>query len=420
MPARSRGPRAKRGPFARRDVSAPARLKSASSRAAGPALLALLLLSGCSSHNTHITFLNPQGPIALAERNHFALVVLMLTIVVVPVLVLTPFFARRYRYGNDATPYRPRWNFSWPIEFAVWGVPIGIVTTLGVWLAQNTVGLDPYRPLPYAGPPLRIQVIGYDWKWLFIYPDQGVASMGVLALPTNRDLAFELTSDTVLQSFFIPALGSQIYAMPGMVTWLHLQAYNPGRYRGLNTQYNGDAFEKQKFTALVMSPGDFDAWVHLVQASGVPMNQANYHILQQRNDLDSTREALGPGGAPIGAIYLKAVSPRLFQDVVASFHMSGHSSAMMNTSPEAPPPPGANLPAPPPPAAAKPAPAPSPGAGSSAPPPAAASSAPPSAAVPAAPSTPTLGPAPPPPPAPGSAPPSPPTLGPTPPSPPKE
>ena len=257
MPARSRGPRAKRGPFARRDVSAPARIKSASSRAAGPALLALLLLSGCSSHNTHITFLNPQGPIALAERNHFALVVLMLTIVVVPVLVLTPFFARRYRYGNDATPYRPRWNFSWPIEFAVWGVPIGIVTTLGVWLAQNTVGLDPYRPLPYAGPPLRIQVIGYDWKWLFIYPDQGVASMGVLALPTNRDLAFELTSDTVLQSFFIPALGSQIYAMPGMVTWLHLQAYNPGRYRGLNTQYNGDAFEKQKIYRTGYEPGGF-------------------------------------------------------------------------------------------------------------------------------------------------------------------
>lgn len=327
---------------ARRDprgAAALTRSKVFSARAAWPALLAPLLLSGCSSHNTHLTFLNPQGPIALAERNHFAIVVLMLMIVVVPVLVLTPFFAFRYRYGVESRPYTPRSDFNWRLEFFIWGVPFGIVTALSVWLAQDTVGLDPYRPLPSDKPPLDIQVVGYDWKWLFVYPDQGVASAGELALPTGRPVRFELTSDTVLQSFFIPALGSQIYAMPGMVTWLNLQADNAGRFRGLNTQYNGDDFEKQRFTALAMSPADFDAWVQKLKATGVPMNEAAYRVLQQRNSLDATREALGGGGAPPGAIYFKDASPKLFQDVVMSFHTSGHSSSMMNTSPEAPPPP---------------------------------------------------------------------------------
>jgi cytochrome o ubiquinol oxidase subunit II len=340
MPTSDRSPPEERAPVAPAGAAAPFRSRAAL-WAAGPALFAPLLLAGCSSAGAHLTFLDPQGPIALAERNHFAIVVLMLLIVVVPVLIMTPFFAWRYRYGNASRPYTPRWDFSWPIEFAVWGVPFGIVTALGVWLAQDTAGLDPYAPLSATDPPLRIQVIGYDWKWLFVYPDQGVASMGELALPAGRELAFELTSDTVLQSFFIPALGSQIYAMPGMVTRLHLRAARPGSFRGENTQYNGEAFEKQRFTAIAMSPADFDAWVGKVQADGIPMTEATYHVVQLRNSLDATREALGGGGAPLGALYFKAAPPTLFQDVVESFHLSAHSSRMKNTSPAAPPPPAA-------------------------------------------------------------------------------
>ena len=337
MPTSDRGPPEKRAPVVACGAATSIRPKPALRRAVWPALFAPLLLAGCSSTNTHITFLNPQGPIALAQRNHFAVVVLMLLIVVVPVLVLTPFFAWRYRYRNERTPYTPRWDFNWPLEFVIWGVPFGIVTALGVWLAQDTVGLDPYKPLS-ADPPLRIQVVGYDWKWLFVYPDQGIASMGELPLPAGREVAFELTSDTVLQSFFIPAIGSQIYAMPGMVTRLHLQADAAGGFLGENTQYNGEGFEKQKFTALAMSPGDFAAWVRRVQANGIPMTKATYHVVQLRNSLDATREALGGGGAPLGALYFKAVSPTLFQEVVQSFHRSAHSSAMKNTRPEAPPP----------------------------------------------------------------------------------
>ncbi len=222
----------------------------------------------------------------------------------------------------------------------IWGVPFAIVTVLGIWLAQDTVGLDPYKPLTPSDQPLRIQVVGYDWKWLFVYPDQGIASMGQLALPRGRELAFELTSDTVLQSFFIPALGSQVYAMPGMVTRLHLKADTLGSSRGLNTQYNGEGFEKQRFTALTMSPDDFDAWVRRVQANGIPMTPATYHVVQLRNSLDATREALGGGGAPLGGLYFEGVSPTLFQDVVESFHpKSAHSSGMKNTRPGIPPPP---------------------------------------------------------------------------------
>jgi cytochrome o ubiquinol oxidase subunit 2 len=370
MPRRRPEKRARARGFAASALSGAARL-----RAAWPALLAPFLLAGCSSHNAHITFLNPQGPIALAERNHFAVVILMVSIVVVPVLVLTPFFAWRYRYGNTSRPYTPTWDFNWTLEFFIWGVPLGIVTTLGVWLAQDTVGLDPYRPLSYD-PPLRIQVIGYDWKFLFVYPDRGVASIGLLALPVGRPLTFVLTSDTVLQSFFIPALGSQLYAMPGMVTRLNLLADTPGDYRGMNTQYNGDSFEKQKFTARAMSPADFDAWVQKVRATGLPLTQSAYHVLQQRNSLDSTREALGSGGAPLGAIYFKDASPKLFQDVVESFHLAKHSSGMMNTSPTAPPPPATRSPAPPPPAAGPSAPAlPPPSKSAAAPPPPASKSA---------------------------------------------
>ena len=288
----------------------------------GQALFASPLLAGCNS-SPHLTFLGPQGPIAAAERTHFIIVGLMMLIVVVPVLVLTPFVAWRYRYGNRSAPYTPRWSFNWPLEIAIWGVPFGVVTALAVWLAQDTTGLDPYRPLPSAGPPLKIDVIGYDWKWLFIYPDYRIASMGELALPAGRPLSLKLTSYTVLQSFFVPALGSQIYAMPGMVTRLHLEAKAPGPLRGENTQYNGKAFEKQKFIAMAMAPADFDAWTRLVEAKGIPMTPETYEAVRARNTIDDLRAAkfaAAAEGAPLGTLYFRDVSPRLLEDVVQSFH----------------------------------------------------------------------------------------------------
>ena len=287
-----------------------------------------LLLSGCSS-SSHLSFLDPQGPVAAAQRTHLIDVVLLMLIVVLPVLVLTPFLAWHYRYRNASSPYTPHWSFSWPLEIAIWGIPIGIVAVLGVCLWINAQALDPYAPLSSDKPPLRIEVVGYDWKWLFIYPDLGIASIGELAFPAGQPLAIELTSDTVMQSFFIPALGSQIYAMAGMVTHLHLQADTPGSFLGENTQYNGDGFYQQKFSARAMTRADFKTWTDLVKATGVPMTSTTYAVIRQRSTVNETQQALSAGRMPPGVLYFSNVPAGLFHDVVRSFHGGLSATAIL-------------------------------------------------------------------------------------------
>ena len=152
---------------------------------------------------------DPQGPVAAAQRQLFFDVIGWMMIVVVPVFVLVPLFAWRYRRKNLSAPYRPQWSFSLPLEFAVWGVPIAIVAILGSLIWSRATPLDPYAALPSAKPPLEMQVVGLDWKWLFIYPEQHIATVGIAAFPADRPIHLSLTSDTVMQSFFIPALGSR-------------------------------------------------------------------------------------------------------------------------------------------------------------------------------------------------------------------
>jgi cytochrome o ubiquinol oxidase subunit II len=282
-------------------------------------LFTLPLLGGCS-RSKHLTFLDPQGPIAAIQRIHLFEIFLLVMIVVLPVLVLTPLFAWRYRYSNESTRYTPNWSFSWPLEIAIWGVPFGIVSVLAVLLWQDTQALDPYAPISSARPPLHVQVVGYDWKWLFIYPDLGIASIGQFAFPADRPLAIDLTSDTVMQSFFIPALGSQIYAMAGMITKLHLKASTAGDFLGENTQYNGDGFQQQDFTAVAMMPDAFNAWTVSVKAKGIPMTPVTYDAIRQRSTVNETREALRADHAPNGVLYFSDVSSSLFQNIVHSFH----------------------------------------------------------------------------------------------------
>jgi cytochrome o ubiquinol oxidase subunit 2 len=236
------------------------------------------------------------------------------------VLILTPLIAWRYRRTNDASRYTPNWTFSRPLEFAIWGVPVAIVAVLAVLLWRNTEALDPYRPLTLDEPPLRVQVVGLDWKWLFVYPDEGIATVGELAFPADRPLALELTTDTVMQSFFIPALGSQIYAMAGMVTRLHLAARGPGRFRGENSQFNGTGFHKQKFTAVAIPPGDFEAWVETVRANGIALDEAAYRVLARRSTPDEAHEALGTSAMPRNLLYFSDVAPDLFATVVDNYH----------------------------------------------------------------------------------------------------
>lgn len=260
------------------------------SRAASAvAVAALVALPGCDG--IHITFLDPQGPVAAQQRTHFLIILGMMAIIVLPVLVLTPWLAFRYRYGKH-NAYKPDWNFSWKWEVLLWGTPAVIVVVLGVFLWRNTIALDPYKPLLTSGPPIRVQAIGYDWKWLFIYPDLGIATVDELAFPVGGQLALDLTSQTVMQAFFVPALGSQIYAMSGMVTHLHLAADAPGRFRGRNTQYNGMDFAQQRFEAVAMRADDFDAWVQKVREAG-PLDSRARAILAAQNTAQEAAQNLG-------------------------------------------------------------------------------------------------------------------------------
>jgi len=287
---------------------------------------AALLVGGCTSSGPDLSFLDPQGPVAAMQRTHLFGIVAIVLIVVLPVIVLAPYYAWRYRYRNRSAPYRPQWGFSRPLEFVIWGVPFAIVIGLAVWLTQSTVALDPYRQIS-ADKPVRVEVIGYDWKWLFIYPDSGIASIGLLAFPVDRPLSLHLTSDTVMQSFFIPALGSQIYAMGGMVTHLNLAGSAPGRFLGENTQYNGTGFAQQKFIARAMTPAEYHAWLKHVRVTGIPMTPEVYDVIRKRTTKAAARNALGADRFPDGEIYFTDVPSNLFPRVVRSFHGGVATSA---------------------------------------------------------------------------------------------
>jgi cytochrome o ubiquinol oxidase subunit II len=277
---------------------------------------AVLTLSSCAG-DIHLSFLKPQGPVASIQRTHFLEMVALLAIfVALPIFVLIPWFAWRYRYGAKSSRYTPKWAFSRTLEVAAWSGPAVIVALLAVLVWRSTHALDPYKPLASRTPELRVLVIGYDWKWLFIYPDQGVASIGVLPLPAGQPVAMQLTSATVMQSLQIPALGSQIYAMGGMVTQLHLLADKPGRFLGENTMYNGDGFHQQRFTAVAMTPDAFNDWVEQTRARGVPLDASTLKLISERTTSAQLTVALGRIQTSDGGIYFNHATSDVFSSVV--------------------------------------------------------------------------------------------------------
>lgn len=276
----------------------------------------LSLLSACAG-TTHISFLDPQGPVADAQRWHFYWVLgIMAVLVAGPIFLVLPFFAWRYRYGNKSARYEPKWKFSRSLEILSWSGPIVIVAVLSVFVWRDSHKLDPYRPLASNQPALRVQAIGYDWKWLFIYPDQGIATIGTMAIPVGRPVSIHLTSATVMQSFFIPALGSQIYAMGGMVTQLNLQATKLGRSLGENTMYNGNGFHQQKFAAVAMTPADFEAWVGKARTTGVLLDTRALKAISQRSTRLQLIAELPMAKSADGSMYFTGVSSSLFPAVV--------------------------------------------------------------------------------------------------------
>lgn len=240
-------------------------------------LVVALLLGGCDV--VRLGVMNPAGPIASESRELYIIVAVVLIFVAGPVLLLTPLMAWYYRLSNKDKAYKPTWDTSLWIEASIWVPPTGIVIGLSVLIWTYTHALDPYRPIASAQPPLEVQAVALDWKWLFLYPGEHVAAVNQLAIPVGRPVHISMTSGTVMQSLLIPRLAGQIYAMAGMRTELNLAASKPGIYRGENTQFNGAGFQAQKFEVVALPPAAHAAWLKRVRASARSLDARVYEAL---------------------------------------------------------------------------------------------------------------------------------------------
>jgi cytochrome o ubiquinol oxidase subunit 2 len=230
----------------------------------------------------NIAVLEPKGTISHQERNLIWLVLALCSIVVIPVFALTIAIALKYREGNkQKKKYNPDWDGDRRLEITWWAIPLAIITTLAVVTWFSSYSLDPYRALASSNKELKVQVIAMDWKWLFIYPDQNIATVNYLRLPVNTPVSFSITSDTVMNSFWIPNLGGQIYAMPGMDTKLHLMADKAGSYPGSSANISGRGFAGMHFTAAATSQKDFDAWLTSVKKSTNKLDVTTYQKLAE-------------------------------------------------------------------------------------------------------------------------------------------
>jgi cytochrome o ubiquinol oxidase subunit 2 len=235
-------------------------------------------MSGCRSG-----VLDPQGPVGAAERTILLNSLALMLPIVVPTIVTTLAFAWWFRASNTRARYFPDWEYSGKIELVIWSIPTLVTLFLGgvIWIGSHD--LDPARPLNSDVKPLNIQVVSLDWKWLFLYPDQDIASVNELVVPAGTPLHLELTSGSVMNAFFVPRLGSMIYTMNGMITQLNLQADREGNYNGRSTQFSGDGFSGMQFTLRAVSVGAFDAWMQATQGASPILDKDSYTALAQQS-----------------------------------------------------------------------------------------------------------------------------------------
>ena len=245
------------------------------------AIPSVFLLSGCGAFDFGV--MHHAGPITGGQWHLFSLVAISLVFVAGPVLLLTPIIAWHYRLSNTHNAYRPNWTFSWTLEGFIWIPPIGIVIGLSFLLWHYTHTLDPYRPIASNRPALEVQAVGLDWKWLFIYPDEGIAAVNLMVIPVGRPVHISLTSGTVMQALLIPQLSGQIYAMSGMKTQINFAAARPGVFRGENTQFNGAGFQNEKFNVIALPNADYNRWVAGVRASAHPLDATAYGELFRKS-----------------------------------------------------------------------------------------------------------------------------------------
>ncbi|TWB23597.1 cytochrome bo3 quinol oxidase subunit 2 [Nitrospirillum amazonense] len=255
-------------------------------------------LNGCD-----MALLDPAGPIGAEEKSIIILATCLMLIVVVPVIAMIFLFAWRYRASNKAATFKPDWDHSSKIELAVWGIPCVIIAVLAyvTWVSSHT--LEPSRELVADKKAVEVEVVSMDWKWLFIYPELNIASVNELAFPAGTPVHFKLTSATVMNSFFIPRLGSQIYTMPGMETKLSLLADAAGDFDGLSANYSGGGFSDMHFVAHAMTDDAFAQWVEKARAGEGKLTMAKYRDLAKPSEKD-----------PVS--YYAEVEPTLYHDIL--------------------------------------------------------------------------------------------------------
>jgi cytochrome o ubiquinol oxidase subunit 2 len=271
------------------------------------AALAPVFLSGCNW-----VVMSPSGDIAAQQANLIVWATILMLIIVVPVIALTFWFAWRYRASNKKATYSPDWDHSTHLELVIWAAPLAIIIALGAMTWVSTHQLDPYRPLsridegkpvPADMEPLVVEVVAMDWKWLFFYPEYDIASVNELAAPLDRPIQFKITSTTMMNSFFIPALAGQIYAMGGMETKLHAVINEVGVYGGFSANYSGAGFNGMRFKFHGLQDEDFDAWIARVKAQGENLTRPVYKELEKPSQNEPVR-------------YYRSVMPGLYDKIL--------------------------------------------------------------------------------------------------------
>jgi len=255
--------------------------------------LTLLPLSACN-----FVVMNPAGDVAVQQRDLILISTGLMLLIILPVMALTVLFAWRYRESAENPDYDPDWDHSTSLELIIWSAPLLIIICLGAITWTSTHLLDPYRPIERIDAsrkiapntkPLEVEVVALDWKWLFIYPELGIATVNELAAPVDRPISFKITSSTVMNSFYVPALAGQIYAMPGMQTVLHAVINKPGDYEGFSANYSGAGFSHMRFRFHALDQAGFDRWAATVKAGGQALDRPTYLKLEKPSEKDPVR-----------------------------------------------------------------------------------------------------------------------------------
>ncbi len=253
--------------------------------------------------------LAPTGPVGAGDRIILLDATFIMLAIVIPTMLVTLAFAWWYRASNTRATYRPDWTYSGRIELLVWSIPTLVIFFLGgvIWIGSHR--LDPFLPLASKTGPLEIDVVALDWKWLFIYPRQNVASINRLVIPVGVPVHFRITSASVFNAFFVPRLGSQIYAMNGMTSQLNLEADQPGQYLGLSAHFSGDGFSDMHFAAIAEPPAQFARWIAQAHASGPMLDGTAYRALLRQSVAASPYTYRGVEPGLFNAVAMQKLPP---------------------------------------------------------------------------------------------------------------